>query len=126
MITASHNPKEYNGFKMSYNGIHNCFGSEVSELYYVILNGIYSEGKGTITNVDIKEDYIKMIKDHISLGKNKVKVVYDCGNGTTSIVANEIFKNTDNIEYIPMFNTSDGTFPNHHPDPSSGRRGICS
>ena len=118
MITASHNPKEYNGFKMSYNGIHNCFGSEVSELYYVILNGIYSEGKGTITNVDIKEDYIKMIKEHISLGKNKVKVVYDCGNGTTSIVANEIFKNTDNIEYIPMFNTSDGTFPNHHPDPS--------
>ena len=42
MITASHNPKEYNGFKMSYNGIHNCFGNEVVELYYIILNGIYS------------------------------------------------------------------------------------
>lgn len=117
MITASHNPKEYNGFKMSYNGIHNCFGKDVTDLYYVIINGIYSEGKGTISHADIKEDYIKMINDHINLGENKLKVVYDCGNGTTSIVAPEIFKHP-NIEYIPLFTESDPTFPNHHPDPS--------
>ena len=117
MITASHNPKEYNGFKMSYNGIHNCFGKDVTDLYYVIINGIYSEGKGTISYADIKEDYIKMINDHINLGENKLKVVYDCGNGTTSIVAPEIFKHP-NIEYIPLFTESDPTFPNHHPDPS--------
>lgn len=117
MITASHNPKEYNGFKMSYNGIHNCFGKDVTDLYYVIINGIYSEGKGTISYADIKEDYIKMINEHINLGKNKLKVVYDCGNGTTSIVAPEIFKHP-NIEYIPLFTESDPTFPNHHPDPS--------
>ena len=118
MITASHNPKEYNGFKMSYNGVHNCFGSEVMELYYIIINGIYSEGNGTITNVDIKEDYIKMINSHINMGNAKLKVVYDCGNGTTSIVAKDIFKNTNNIEYIPLFAESDPNFPNHHPDPS--------
>ena len=117
MITASHNPKEYNGFKMSYNGIHNCFGKDVTDLYYVIINGIYSEGKGTISYADIKEDYIKMINEHINLGENKLKVVYDCGNGTTSIVAPEIFKHP-NIEYIPLFTESDPTFPNHHPDPS--------
>ena len=117
MITASHNPKEYNGFKMSYNGIHNCFGKDVTDLYYVIINGIYSEGNGTITNADIKEDYIKMIHNHINMGNNKLKVVYDCGNGTTSIVAPEIFKHP-NIEYIPLFTESDPTFPNHHPDPS--------
>ena len=118
MITASHNPKEYNGFKMSYNGIHNCFGKDVTDLYYVIINGIYSEGNGTITNADIKEDYIKMIHNHINMGNNKLKVVYDCGNGTTSIIANDIFKSNDYIEDIPLFAESDGAFPNHHPDPS--------
>lgn len=117
MITASHNPKEYNGFKMSYNGIHNCFGKDVIDLYYIIINSIYSEGKGTITNVNIKQDYINMINSHINLGNNKLKVVYDCGNGTTSIVAPEIFK-SDSIEYIPLFADSDPNFPNHHPDPS--------
>jgi len=117
MITASHNPKEYNGFKMSYNGIHNCFGKDVSDLYYIILNGIFSEGKGNITNVDIKEDYIKMINDHHKLENKKLKVVYDCGNGTTSIIAPEIFKHP-NIEYIPLFAESDPNFPNHHPDPA--------
>lgn len=118
MITASHNPKEYNGFKMSYNGIHNCFGKDVSDLYYVILNGIYSEGNGQISNYDIKEEYIRMIHNHIDMGNNKLKVVYDCGNGTTSIVAKDIFMSNDNIEYIPLFADSDGTFPNHHPDPA--------
>ncbi|MGN1341642.1 MAG: phosphomannomutase/phosphoglucomutase [Bacilli bacterium] len=117
MITASHNPKEYNGFKMSYNGIHNCFGKDVIDLYYIIINSIYSEGKGTITNVNIKQDYINMINSYISMGNNKLKVVYDCGNGTTSIVAPEIFK-SNNIEYIPLFADSDPNFPNHHPDPS--------
>lgn len=118
MITASHNPKEYNGFKMSYNGIHNCFGKEVLDLYYVIINGIYAEGRGTISNYNIQEDYIKMIKEHINLGNNKLKVVYDCGNGTTSIIAKDIFVSNKNIEYIPLYNTSDGSFPNHNPDPA--------
>lgn len=117
MVTASHNPKEYNGFKMSYNGIHNIFGKDVSDLYYIMLNGIYAEGNGSITYEDIKEDYVKMIHDHIDMGNNKLKVVYDCGNGTTSIVAKDIFKSNDTIEYIPLFAESDPDFPNHHPDP---------
>ena len=118
MVTASHNPKEYNGFKMSYNGIHNIFGKDVKDLYYIILNGIFSEGKGKILNVNIKDDYVKMLNKHINMGNNKLKVVYDCGNGTTSIVANEVFKTTDTIEYIPLFADSDANFPNHHPDPA--------
>lgn len=118
MVTASHNPKEYNGFKMSYNGIHNIFGKDVKDLYYIILNGIFSEGNGTTEDFDIKEDYIRMINSHINMGTNKLRVVYDCGNGTTSIVAKEIFKSTDTIEYIPLFAESDGNFPNHHPDPA--------
>lgn len=117
MITASHNPKEYNGFKMSYNGIHNIFGKDVSDLYYIMLNGIFAEGNGIVTEENIKEDYVQMIHNHIDMGNNKLKVVYDCGNGTTSIVAKDIFKSTDTIEYIPLFADSDPNFPNHHPDP---------
>lgn len=118
MVTASHNPKEYNGFKMSYNGIHNIFGKDVSDLYYIILNGIFAEGKGTVEEIDIKEDYVNMIHNHLDMGNNKLKVVYDCGNGTTSVIAKDIFKSTDTIEYIPLFADSDPTFPNHHPDPA--------
>lgn len=118
MVTASHNPKEYNGFKMSYNGIHNCFGKDVLDLYYTIINGIYTEGKGVISDYNIKEDYIKMINNHINLGNNKIKVVYDCGNGTTSVVAKDIFISNENIEYIPLYAESNGNFPNHQPDPA--------
>ena len=118
MVTASHNPKEYNGFKMSYNGIHNIFGKDVMELYDMIQKGVFAEGKGSITDVNIREDYIDMINSHINMGTNKLKVVYDCGNGTTSVVAKDIFKNTSSIEYIPLFADSDPNFPNHHPDPA--------
>ena len=59
-----------------------------------------------------------MINNHITLGENKIKVVYDCGNGTTSIIAKDIFISNKNIEYIPLYDTSDGNFPNHIPDPA--------
>ena len=116
MITASHNPKEYNGFKFSYNGIHNAYGASVKEIYEIIQKGEFTIGEGTIENVDITSAYIDLILNKIKLGNKPIKVVYDCGNGTTSIIADKIFANL-NVESIPLFNTSDGTFPNHHPDP---------
>ncbi len=117
MITASHNPKEYNGFKFSYNGIHNAFGDEVRKLYEIIEKNNFVDGKGKIINKNITEDYIKLIIEKLNFGKRKVKVVYDCGNGTTSIIADTIFDKL-NINKIPLYNISDGNFPNHHPDPS--------
>ena len=116
MITASHNPKEYNGFKFSYNGIHNAYGKSVKEIYEIIKKGEFAEGTGKIEKVDITNAYINLILDKLTLGNRKLKVVYDCGNGTTSIIADQIFANL-NIESIPLFNDSDGNFPNHHPDP---------
>lgn len=116
MITASHNPKEYNGFKFSYNGIHNAYGNSVKEIYDLIIKGEFATGTGTIENVDITKPYINLLLDNIKLGDRKIKVVYDCGNGTTSIIADQVFANLE-VESIPLFNTSDGTFPNHHPDP---------
>ena len=118
MITASHNPKEYNGFKFSYNGIHNAFGKSVLEIYDLIEKNDYETGKGSIENVDIKPAYIDLVVNKLSFGPRKIKVVYDCGNGTSSVIADSIFdKIKDYIEAIPLFNVSDGTFPNHHPDP---------
>ena len=116
MITASHNPKEYNGFKFSYNGIHNAYGDSVREIYDIIMNRKFSEGNGKVENVNLNEAYIDLVLNKIKLGKRKIKVVYDPGNGTTSIIADKIFERLD-IESIPICNVSDGSFPTHHPDP---------
>ena len=116
MITASHNPKEYNGFKFSYNGIHNAYGSSVKEIYNIIEKREYAKGTGKIEDVSIEEAYISLVLDKIKLGSRPIKVVYDPGNGTTSIIADKIFSKL-NVESIPICNISDGNFPNHHPDP---------
>ena len=87
----------------------------------MIINKDFSEesNKGEVKIVDIKKDYINMITSNIHLGEYKLKVIYDCGNGTTSIVADEIFNTfKDKLELTPLFNVSDSNFPNHHPDPA--------
>jgi len=118
MITASHNPKEYNGFKFSYNGIHNACGSDVIDLYNVIESGNFINGEGSSEEYDISEEYIDLIVSKLDFGDRKVKVVYDPGNGTGSIIAGRIFDRLkNNIESVGICDTSDGTFPLHHPDP---------
>lgn len=117
MITASHNPKEYNGFKFSYNGIHNAYGDSVKEIYRTIVSGNYIDGNGTSESVDIRDAYIDLVISKLDFGDKRIKVVYDCGNGTSSIIADDIFKHLPMIDSYGIFNESDGNFPNHHPDP---------
>ena len=120
MVTASHNPKDDNGFKFSYNGVHNAYGNSSLELYEMIMNGEFVNGElGSVRNVDIKDDYLKLIRSSTTLGNRRIKVVYDCGNGTTAIVADDIFNMfCDKIDLVPLFNISDSNFPHHHPDPA--------
>ena len=96
MITASHNPKEYNGFKFSYNGIHNAYGESVKEIYEIIEKGEFASGKGEIINKNIEEAYINLITKKLTFGSRKIKVVYDCGNGTTSIMWKYLYDKVDN------------------------------
>ena len=117
MITASHNPKEYNGFKFSYNGVHNAYGKSVREIYEIIESGNFASGEGTTENVDIKEDYINLVVNKLNFGERRVKVVYDCGNGTSSVIAKEVFDRLPNIDSVGICDVSDGNFPMHHPDP---------
>lgn len=117
MITASHNPKEYNGFKFSYNGIHNAYGKDVLEIYNIIKGGVFAKGNGSVEDVDVTEEYIDLLVSKLDFGKRKISVVYDPGNGTGSIIAGKVFERLKNVNSIGICDKSDGSFPMHHPDP---------
>lgn len=117
MITASHNPKEYNGFKISFDLMGNAYGKYIYEFRDFVKKQIYTEGLGILEHYDIKEEYLNEVKNSVNLGNKKIKCVFDCGNGTGSIIIKEIVS-MFNIDAIFINCDSDGNFPNHHPDPS--------
>lgn len=117
MITASHNPKDDNGFKIAFNDSSNAKGQEIQDFYEFIKAGIFDYGKGNLTHYDVKEDYLNLMKNSLSFGNRRVKVVLDAGNGTASIIAKELYEMFP-LDIETIFCTSDGNFPNHHPDPS--------
>lgn len=119
MITASHNPKEYNGFKMSLNDFGNACGEMIQDFRRFTEKCEFNSGEGKIITENVKEGYLDLIRNSINeMGNRKLKVVLDCGNGTASIIYNDVYSMFKNIELIPICCTSDSDFPNHHPDPS--------
>ncbi len=115
MITASHNPPEYNGCKLLL-GDSTIYGEQIQDIRRIIEKQNYFTGpRGSIKTLDISDAYARMISEKISL-KRKLKIVVDCGNGTASLFAPRIFRELG-CEVIELYCESDSSFPNHHPDP---------
>ena len=114
-ITGSHNPPEFNGFKMSRNK-KAVFGESIQNIRTIIENQDYETGEGTEVAYDILTEYKRMIVSKIDIQK-PMKVVMDCGNAAGAICAPDVFKNL-NVELTELYCDVNGTFPNHHPDPT--------
>ena len=115
MITGSHNPPNYNGFKMVINKT-TLSSDDIQKLKQRILEDDFITGKGKSRNKDIKTAYKDKILGTIKL-KRKMKVAIDCGNGAGGVIAKELFQELG-IDTHMMYDEVDGNFPNHHPDPS--------
>ncbi|MCK5004921.1 MAG: phosphomannomutase/phosphoglucomutase, partial [Candidatus Aminicenantes bacterium] len=117
IITASHNPSEYNGFKALL-GKDALSGSEIREIYEIARDERFPEAKGggKVESKDMVSDYIEYVTGDISLNK-KIRVVVDSGNGTGGITGVPLFKKLG-ADVIDIFTEVDGSFPNHHPDPT--------
>lgn len=114
-VTGSHNPPEWNGIKMTRSG-RSLYGADVRDLAVRIRGGNLHSGQGARTVTPVLDRYVEDIVSGIEL-KRPVKVVVDCGNGTGSIVAVRLLE-AAGAQVIPLYCESDGTFPNHHPDPT--------
>ena len=117
-ITASHNPGEYNGFKMCIKKEEeSIYGDKIQEIREYTEKENFKSGFGKVTEENILDRYIDQIAEKVKLGNRKLKVVVDAGNGTASIVAEKLLKKLG-TEVVPLYCDLDPRFPNHHPDPS--------
>ncbi|MGH7457558.1 MAG: phosphomannomutase/phosphoglucomutase [Longimicrobiaceae bacterium] len=115
-VTGSHNPPDYNGFKLSIGG-RSLYGDAIREIMRLIEAGDFESGEGGVERRQILDIYLREVSRRFSVGR-PVKVVVDCGNGSGSLVAVDLLRALgDEVEVVPLYCESDGTFPNHHPDP---------
>jgi phosphomannomutase/phosphoglucomutase len=115
MITGSHNPPEFNGFKLSV-GKGTIFGDAIQEIKKIIDAGDFKTGSGSVEQYPVIDDYINFIQSKFE-SLSGIKVVVDAGNGTGGVVAPMIMKALG-AEVIELYCEPDGSFPNHHPDPT--------
>jgi len=115
MVTASHNPPEYNGFKLSINtdSIH---GEELQKILFIINEKAFVQGKGILSTADVVTPYKKFVENNINI-PNPLRIGVDAGNGTAGVVAVPIMKKL-NCEVHDIYCDMDGTFPNHEADPT--------
>jgi phosphomannomutase/phosphoglucomutase len=115
MVTASHNPPEFNGFKLG-GGTGTLYGEAIQEVRRRAGTGPFRDGHGRVEPRDITTPYLSMLREKIHLGPRRLRVALDCGNGTASLVAPQVLA-AWGVDLIPLYCDSDPSFPHHHPDP---------
>jgi phosphomannomutase / phosphoglucomutase len=115
-ITGSHNPPEFNGFKLCV-GTASLYGDGIQRLRAIIESGKFPAGKGAVRHEAVIDRYEDDIVARIGKLSRPLKVVFDCGNGAGALVAPKLFPRLG-IDPVFLYAESDGTFPNHHPDPT--------
>lgn len=114
-ITASHNPAEYNGFKLCL-GTKTLFGDAIQDLRRMIEADDFATGDGDGTEVDLVEPYVAMVKERVHL-ERPLRVAIDAGNGVAGAIAPRLFRELG-CDLVELYCDVDGNFPNHHPDPT--------
>ncbi len=115
MITGSHNPSNYNGIKMVLAG-KTINTDAIDRLYQRVIDEDFTEGEGSYAQAEVLDDYINDIAGRLNVVR-PLKVVIDCGNGMAAVTAPKLFKQMG-CEVVELYSDVDGTFPNHHPDPT--------
>jgi phosphomannomutase / phosphoglucomutase len=115
-ITGSHNPPEYNGFKLGV-GTRSIYGADIQRIYELAVAGTFVQGQGTKSEQPVLDRYVDDIAKRIGPLKRPLRIVADAGNGAGALVAGRLF-NALGVETTCLYCESDGTFPNHHPDPT--------
>jgi phosphomannomutase / phosphoglucomutase len=119
MITGSHNPPEFNGFKLGV-GRSTIFGEQILEVRDIIARQAFVQGAGTLAHQDVLPAYLQTVKERVGPFARRLRVVVDAGNGTGAMTGCQLLE-TLGAEVIPLYCEVDGTFPNHHPDPTVPR-----
>ena len=115
MVTASHNPGEYNGFKLCID-LDSIHGKDIQKILGIIKEKSFVEGKGSLSTADVVTPYLEFVENNITLA-GPIKVGVDAGNGTAGVVAVPLLKKL-NCEVYDIYCDMDGTFPNHEADPT--------